>query len=204
MITIELLKLLCPSTSTDTLQQYISPLNSLCQQNKILDNKFRIAAFLAEIIVESGYFKATKENLNYSAASLLKVFPKYFPTQHIADEYAHQPEKIANKVYANRMGNGSEASGDGAKYCGRGLIQLTGKETYTNFAKSLDKSLEDAILYLRTPEGATDAATWFWNHNALNKYADKQDITHISKVINGGTNGLQTRIELYNMALKHL
>jgi putative chitinase len=129
------------------------------------------------------------------------VFSKYFQTPTIAAQYARQQQKIANRVYANRMGNGDEASGDGWRYRGRGAIQLTGKNNYIGFAHDMGMSLEDAIAYLETPEGAIMSAGWFWNNNKLNAIADKNDVTAMTKAINGGTNGLDDRARLYKLAL---
>jgi putative chitinase len=161
----------------------------------------RVAAFIAQCAHESGGFKFLKENLNYKAPSLRKVFPKYFPDDAIAAEYANKQEKIANRVYANRMGNGDEASGDGWRFCGRGLIQLTGKNNYTFFAASLDMKVEDVPEYLGTFEGAVQSACFFWEQNNLNQWADKRDILTLTKRINGGTIGLEDRQKHYNHAL---
>ena len=164
----------------------------------------RIAAFLAQCAHESNNFKVIKENLNYKSESLLKVFPKYFKTDAIAEEYAHNQEMIANRVYANRMGNGDEKSGDGFKYCGRGLIQLTGHDNYQAFADSMEGDIDDLPEYLATFEGAVQSAAWFWETNNLNVLADAQDILALTKRINGGTIGLEDRIKHYNHALEVL
>jgi putative chitinase len=164
----------------------------------------RVAAFIAQCAHESGYFRFLKENLNYRAESLLKTFPKYFKTLEEAKQYERNPQKIANKVYANRMGNGDEASGDGFRYLGRGLIQLTGKNNYTFFAASIDTPLEEIPEYLQTFEGAVQSACFFWDQNGLNKFADSRDIVTMSKRINGGTIGMDDRIMKYNKALKIL
>jgi putative chitinase len=164
----------------------------------------RIAAFVAQCAHESGGFMVLKENLNYRPATLRKIFGKYFPNDAIANEYCSKPNKqqaIANKVYANRMGNGDEASGDGWRYAGKGLIQLTGKDNYTWFAASLEISVEEASEYLLTFEGAAQSACWFWETNNLNQWADKGDILTLTKRINGGTIGLDDRIKHYNHAL---
>jgi putative chitinase len=161
----------------------------------------RVAAFLAQCAHESGGFVFLKENLNYKAASLRRVFPKYFPDDTIAAQYAGKGEMIANRVYANRMGNGDEASGDGFRYCGRGLIQLTGKNNYTFFAGSLDIPVEEASEYLQTFEGAVQSACFFWEQNKLNQWADAGDILTLTKRINGGTIGLEDRIKHYEHAL---
>ena len=163
----------------------------------------REAAFLAQCAHESGNFTALQENLNYRAVTLRKVFPKYFPTDAIAEQYASQPNKaelIANRVYANRMGNGDEASGDGYRYCGRGLIQLTGKSNYQAFADSIEMNIEDVPAFLETFEGAVQSAAFFWESNNLNQYADKDDILTMTKRINGGTIGLEDRIKHYEHA----
>jgi putative chitinase len=164
----------------------------------------RVAAFLAQTAHESGNYKTLKENLNYKAESLCKVFPKYFSTINMANQYAHQQEKIANRVYGNRMGNGDEASGDGFRYCGRGLIQLTGKNNYTAFAESIETPIEALPEFLATFEGAVQSACWFWETNNLNQLADTGDILNLTKRINGGTIGLDDRIKHYNHALSIL
>lgn len=161
----------------------------------------RIAAFIAQCAHESGGFRFLSENLNYKAESLMKVFPKYFHDMDTARAYAKKPEKIANKIYANRMGNGDEASGDGFRYRGRGLIQLTGKDNYTWFAASLEISPEEAAEYMQTFEGAAQSACWFWETNNLNREADAGDILKMTKKINGGTIGLEDRKKHYEHAL---
>jgi putative chitinase len=164
----------------------------------------RVAAFIAQCAHESGGFRALKENLNYKAATLRKIFPKYFPDDATANHYASLPNKqeaIANRVYGGRMGNGPEASGDGFRYCGRGLIQLTGKSNYQNFADSIETPVEDIPEFLATFEGAVQSACWFWESNNLNQWADKGDILTLTKRINGGTIGLEDRIKHYEHAL---
>ena len=161
----------------------------------------RVAAFIAQCAHESGNFRFLKENLNYKAESLMKTFPKYFSDRDTANAYAKQPVKIANRVYANRMGNGDEASGDGYRYCGRGLIQLTGKTNYDWFAASLEISSTEASEYLETFEGAAQSACWFWESNNLNVEADAGDIKKMTKKINGGYIGLDDRIKHYEHAL---
>lgn len=167
----------------------------------------RVAAFLAQTAHESGGYKILKENLNYRAVTLRKVFPKYFPTDAIAQKYATMPNKqqaIANKVYANRMGNGNEASGDGFRFCGRGLIQLTGRYNYQSFANSIDANIDDLPEYLLTFDGAVNSACWFWKTNNLNQWADKKDILTLTKKINGGTIGLADRVKHYDHIYKIL
>ena len=164
----------------------------------------RVAAFLAQTAHESGGYKALKENLNYKAESLCKVWPRYFPNMEIANQYAHNQEAIANRAYANRMGNGPEESGDGSRYCGRGLIQLTGKANYTKFAESIDTPLEEIPDFLATFEGAIQSACWFWETNNLNAPADAGDILKMTKIINGGTLGLEDRTNHFNHAIQVL
>jgi len=161
----------------------------------------RIAAFIAQCAHESGNFVFLTENLNYKAESLMKIFGKYFKDMTTAKAYEKKPEKIANRIYANRMGNGDEASGDGWRYRGRGLIQLTGKTNYTWFAASLEISAEEAAEYTQTFEGAAQSACWFWETNKLNNEADKGDIKTMTRKINGGFIGLDDRIKHYNHAL---
>jgi putative chitinase len=169
-----------------------------------IDTPQRVAAFLAQCAHESGGFKAIKENLNYRTPTLRKLFSKYFPTDALADEYCAKPNKqeaIANRIYANRMGNGPEESGDGYRYCGRGLIQLTGKDNYTRYAASTEQTVEEASEHLTTFEGCVQSAAWFWEANNLNQYADNGDILTMTKRINGGTIGLEDRIKHYQHAL---
>ena len=184
-------------------EQWHEAICQVCPAYEI-DTPSRLAAFLAQCAHESGNFKFLKENLNYRASSLRRVFPKYFKDDAIAEHYAGQPNKqaaIANRIYANRMGNGDEASGDGYRYCGRGLIQLTGKNNYTLFAESIETPLEDIPEYLGTFEGAVQSACWFWDMNNLNKEADAGDIKLMTRKINGGYIGLEDRIKHYEHAL---
>jgi putative chitinase len=169
-----------------------------------INTKLRVAAFIAQCSHESGQFTVLHENLNYRAETLVEVFPKYFPTLAVANQYAKQPEKIANKVYGGRMGNGPEATGEGFKFCGRGLIQLTGKANYCSMAKDLGVDTDHLCEYLCSFEGALESACWFWDKHELNTFADKKDMLTITKVINGGTNGLEERNANYALALKHL
>lgn len=163
-----------------------------------VNTPLRLAHFLAQCGHESGGFRLTQENLNYSAKGLMGIFKKYFPTQALADAYARKPEKIANKVYGGRMGNGLEATGEGYKFRGRGYIQLTGKQNYTAF----DLAVEDDILAnpdLVSSKHALASAAWFWKKNGLNLIADtgssSEVVTKITKRVNGGTIGLPDRIK---------
>jgi putative chitinase len=172
-----------------------------CLPDYDINTPQRVAAFMAQCGHESGNFKFLKENLKYRAASLTKVWPKYFPNMDIANQYAGNEEKIANRAYANRMGNGPEESGDGWRFCGRGLIQLTGRNNYQNFADSIETDINDIPHYLATFEGAVQSACWFWETNKLNQWADKGDMLTLTKRINGGTLGLDDRIKHYQHAL---
>lgn len=166
-----------------------------------ITNPLRLAHFMAQIAHESGNFKFTVENLNYSKESLLKVFPKYFNAQN-ADAYARNPEKIGNRVYASRMGNGDEASGDGYKFRGRGYLQLTGKDNYKAFS---DFIKEDCVANpdLVATKYPMDSAIWFFDRNKLwdicDKGADVATITSVTKRVNGGTHGLADRQEKFNL-----
>ena len=154
----------------------------------------RQASFIGQCAHESGNFKTLEENLHYKAESLMKVWPSRFTDMTVAIAYANNPEKIANKVYAGRMGNGGEESGDGWKYHGRGLIQLTGKENYERFGNAVGiDALNDPNL-LATPKYAALSAGWFWNKMNLNELADAQEYGQMTKRINGGTLGLDDRI----------
>jgi putative chitinase len=200
ILTLDQLKQLIPKNKH--VEHWHSALSQLLPDYGI-DTEQRIAAFIAQCAHESGEFTMIKENLNYRCESLRRTFPKYFPTDEIARKYAQKPEAIANKVYANRMGNGDEASGDGYRYSGRGLIQLTGKDNYFWFAESIGISPEEASEYMATFEGASQSACWFWETNNLNQWADKDDILTLTKRINGGTIGLEDRIKHYEHA-KHV
>jgi putative chitinase len=161
----------------------------------------RISMFLAQIGHESGGLTKLHENLNYKAARLTQIFPKYFKDVD-PDDYASNPEAIANRVYCSRMGNGDEHSGDGYRFRGRGAIQLTGRSNYTACGTDLEVDLIENPDWLETPEGAIMSAAWFWDQRDLNDYADKGDVLTVTKKINGGTIGLDERKELYEEALK--
>jgi putative chitinase len=200
-ITKEQLKQLLPKNPY--VDHWHNALSQLLPDYEINTDK-RIAAFIAQCAHESGGFMVLRENLNYRWQSLRKVFPKYFPTDELAQEYAAKPNKqeaIANRVYANRMGNGPEESGDGYRYAGKGLIQLTGKDNYFWFSQSIGVSVEEAAEYMLTFEGAAQSACWFWETNKLNQWADKGDILTLTRRINGGTIGLEDRIKHYEHAL---
>lgn len=163
-----------------------------------IDTPNRIAGFCAQCGHESLNFTVLEENLNYKAATLEKLFSKYFSKAgRNAAEYEKKPEKIANVIYASRMGNGDTASGDGYKFRGRGIIQLTGRDNYTNFGKSIGKSPDEVIEYLKTLDGALESACWYWNSRNLNAACDANDIVKMTKLVNGGTIGLEDRKKHY-------
>ncbi len=208
MFTISLFKSIIFEKVQRTYSQYfvkwVKPLNTVLPEFEI-NTPIRIAAFLAQVGHESANFKHTRENLNYSHVALLRVFLKYFKTAS-AKEYARKPEKIANRVYANRMGNGDEASGDGYKYRGRGLIQLTGKhnyEAYSLYAYGDNRIVNQPDLLIE-PEDALRSACWFWKVNGCNEIADTEDFTKLTRRINGGTTGLEDRLHRYERIIKIL
>jgi putative chitinase len=163
-----------------------------------INTPLRLAHFLAQCGHESGQFRVVNENLNYSSKGLLGIFKKYFPTEDKAKLYERKPEKIANLVYASRMGNGPESSGDGYKYRGRGYIQLTGKDNYTAFGKSIGENIQATPDLVATKYPLLSAA-WFFNKNGLHKLADKgatpEVVTMVTKRVNGGTIGLADRLK---------
>jgi putative chitinase len=184
------------------IEHWCEALNKILPDYEI-NTPARIASFIAQTAHESGGYTALHENLNYQAASLCRVWPSHFNAGN-ADQYAHNPERIANRAYSGRMGNGDEASGDGWRFCGRGLIQLTGKSNYQAFADSVQMSIDDVPAYLQTFEGAIQSACFFWENTNLNAVADTGDIEHMTKIINGGTLGLEDRSNRYLQAMQVL
>jgi predicted chitinase len=181
-------------------EQYLPHLEETLPKHGIADTRLRLAHFFAQVLHESGSMRFDMENLNYSSDALRRVFGKYFPTAEDADACARNPEKIANRVYANRMGNGDERSGDGWKYRGRGLIQLTGRSNYKAFADWIGdpRVMDDPDLV--AIEYAVHSAVFFWVRNDLNRLADNDDVVGVTTRINGGVNGLAHRRELLNKA----
>jgi len=167
----------------------------------------RVAAFLGQTAVESAGYTAIQENLNYRPETLAKLFGHHFSGMDEIQQYCSAPNKqemIANRIYANRMGNGDEASGDGWRFCGRGLIQLTGRANYTAFGQSIDSTPEQVSDFLQTFEGCVQSACWFWEANNLNDVADAGDMKTMTHKINGGFLGLDERIAHYQRALQIL
>jgi len=195
--------------STDRAAPWIDPLNQAMAGFDI-DTALRQAGFLAQTGHESARLTAVVENLNYSSQALLAVFPKYFDADSAAS-YARQAERIANRVYASRMGNGDEASGDGWRYRGRGLIQITGRDNYQQCGEGLHQAFDgygvDLLAQpetLETPLDAALSAAWFWSARGLNELADAGDIVAMTKRVNGGANGLDDRRALYAAAMSAL
>jgi putative chitinase len=178
--------------------KWLEPLQETFEKYQINTPK-RQACFIGQCMHESGGFKFLKENLNYSAKALMNTWPSRFPDMDTAEKYERQPEKIANKVYSGRMGNTED--GDGAKYIGRGLIQLTGKDNYMAFGEAIGEDLVSNPQLVEQPRYAALSAGWFWNKRGLNSLADAMDIDTLTKRINGGNIGIQDRIAKINKAL---
>jgi putative chitinase len=183
-------------------EKWCIPLRYTCS-NFDIDTPNRVAGFLAQVGHESGGLRFISEDLHYRAEALTRVWPTRFPPG-IAESYAMQPERIANRAYADRMGNGDEASGDGWKYRGRGLIQLTGKDNYAAFSLSADNEALVKPDLVAEPELAALSAGWFWSANGLNALADAKDIVGMTRRINGGANGLDDRQMRYSRLISCL
>ena len=181
--------------------KWLNPLNAAFEKYDINTPK-RQAAFIGQCSVESNNFKTLEEDLNYSAEGLMRTWPSRFPDIDTAEKYAHNPEKLANKVYAGRLGNTED--GDGWKYHGRGLIQLTGRDNYKNCGQAIGEDLINSPDLLAQPEGAALSAAWFFNKHGLNQLADIGDFVLMSKRINGGDLGLSQRIAKINHAINVL
>jgi len=191
-----------PNAKDGSVKAFTEAFNKYSEQFGI-DTKLRVCGFLSNVAHESGELRYTEENLNYSADALLRVFPKYF-TRETAVLYARNPQRIANRVYANRMGNGPEASGDGWRFRGRGLIQLTGRKTYQRYADSA-YCVGDLMAHpewLAEYPGALKSAMWYWQANSLNRFADREDVRGLCKAINGGLNGYAQRAYYWRVAKK--
>ncbi|MGE4278654.1 MAG: glycoside hydrolase family 19 protein [Magnetospirillum sp.] len=191
MLTADILRAALPAARPTDIARFAAPLAEACAEWGI-DTPLRLAAFLAQIAHESGQLRALVENLNYSADALLRVFPRHFNAGQAA-AYARQPQRIGSRVYANRMGNGDETSGDGWHYRGRGLIQVTGKTNYAACGTALGLDLIAQPELLEQPGPAARSAAWFWHRNGLNRPADARDIKTITRRINGGLTGLEDR-----------
>lgn len=182
----------------DRADAFAGPLSEACDRFDIRGPK-RLSAFLAQIAHESGELRHTVENLNYSADALRRLWPNRFPAA-LALECARNPERIACIAYGGRMGNGDEASGDGWKFRGRGLIQLTGRDNYGRCAEAIGIELLDRPELLERPDGASLSAAWFWADKRLNELADIGDFAGITKRINGGLTGQDQRVQFWTRA----
>ena len=197
VITQQQIRRVIPDVSSSALDSYVASLNMWAVHFGI-NSPLRMAMYLAQTLHETGNLRYMEENMNYSAERLLQVFPKYFDAQ-TAQEYARKPQRIGSRVYANRMGNGDEASGDGWKYRGRGVIQITGRAMYQKFNDS-EWCTEDVVSH---PEKLSAfpldqvSAMWFWTEHGLNEVADRGDVEKATRIINGGTNGIANRKYLY-------
>ena len=205
MITLEQFSAMIPKNREPAVWYQIAV--DMFKKYDIITNN-RIAGFMAQCAHESMDFTVLEENLNYSEKNLLSVFGRYFgpPPKRNAAEYARKPEKIANYVYMDEFRSkqgamGNTQPGDGWKFRGRGIKQLTGRNNYTNFAKSVGMTAEQAAEYVATKQGAFESACWFWKTNNIASFADRGDIVGMSKRINGGTIGLDDRIRRWNDAL---
>ncbi|CAA7615112.1 glycoside hydrolase family 19 protein [Magnetospirillum sp. SS-4] len=195
MLSVDILRAALPAARSTDIARFATPLTEACAEWGI-DTPLRLAAFLAQIAHESGQLRLLAENLNYSAEALLRIFPRHFDAGQAA-AYARQPERIGSRVYANRMGNGDEAGGDGWRYRGRGLIQVTGHDNYAACGTALGVDLIAQPELLEQPGSAARSAGWFWHRHDLNRLADARDIATITRRINGGLTGLDDRKACY-------
>lgn len=203
-LTLEQFSNMIPNNSEE--DQWFSFAKDLFEKYGITTDK-RIAAFMAQAAYESNDFNKLEENLNYSWQRLRQVFPKYFPTDSAAQKVARQPEAIANIIYNDKYRTsklGNIYDGDGWKFRGSGIFQLTGRYNYEAFGKTINKTADETAVYIRTKQGAFESALWFWNTKNLDKYADTDDITGMTKIINGGDIGLSERLSFYKRNLNIL
>lgn len=184
-------------------EEWLEPLTDVFHRYAI-NTPLRMAAFIGQCAHESGNFKTLQENLNYSAEALCRVWPSRFPSLEAAQPYHRNPDMIADKVYGGRMGNGTEETGDGSLYCGRGLIQLTGKDNYRMASDALGEDFVASPDLVCGPKYAALTAGWYWNKRGLNKEADAKDYVGMTKKINGGTIGLDDRVKHIAHALEVL
>lgn len=203
VITESQIRRIMPSVKNDKVKEFVRSFGQYSEDFGI-NTKIRVCYFLGQIAWESNELNAVEENLNYSTAGLLKTFPKYFKTRAEAIEYARKPEKIANRVYANRYGNGNEASGDGWRYKGRGLIQLTFKANYLAYQNSgyCVGNLIAHPEWLAQYPGALKSAMWYWKSHGCNEYADRDDINEVTRRVNGGYSHLAQRAYYTRVAKK--
>jgi putative chitinase len=193
----------CPHMSSYNINVWSTAFRGPLERYKIT-SVHQLAAFIGQVVVESGGFTELVENMNYSAQGLRNTWPQRFPSLALAMQYARQPEKIGNFVYANRMGNGPPESGDGYLFRGRGALQTTGREAYTKLANAYGRTPADMASWMETPSGAAEAGCWDWINLDCGALADAWALTKLSIRINGGTIGLDDRIAMCNIALKAL
>jgi len=198
MITLSQLQQIMPRAGQRA-EAFLDRLNDAMEEFSI-DTPLRQAAFLSQAAHESNQLASLTENLNYSAVRLRQVWPTRFQNDEVAAAYANNPQKLASKVYASRMGNGDEASGDGYRYCGRGIFQLTGKDNYERCGTALGIDLVAHPELVVGPEIAARSAAWFWYSKSLNQLADNEAIGPMTKLINGGSLGVNERTNLFNLA----
>lgn len=202
-IDVQLLRVACPERTEQQLAPWVEPIQRACKRFDIITVR-RVAAFISQMAHESSLKPGREENLNYSAKRLTEVWPSRFPSIAVAEPYARNPEKLANRVYAGRMGNGPEISGDGWKFRGQGPGQLTGRSNVTGFADAMGMTVDEALAYIRTIEGGVMSFAWFWMTNDLNRLADTPGVTDETRRINGGTHGLADREARFNRTVAAL
>jgi putative chitinase len=203
VISLAVLRAACPERTDAQIAPWIEPIKTACQKFEINTIR-RVAAFVAQMAHESGLKPGREENLNYSAKRLTEVWPKRFPARAAAAPYANNPEKLANRVYGGRLGNGNEASGDGWRFRGGGPLQVTGRTNWQGFASDMGMTIDAALAYGRTLEGGIMAAAWFWEENGINRLADTPGVNDESRRINGGDNGLADRKRRFDAAVAAL
>lgn len=208
LIDVSVLKAAAPERAAADLAPWVDPLKAVCRRYEI-DSVRRIAAFVTALAHEGGFKVGARENMNYSAARLSAVWPSRFPANPRAgqlrrDHFANQPERLANEVYANRMGNGPASSGDGWRFRGNGPLQLTGRDNHEAFAKAAGMSVDEAVVWIGTLEGGLESAAWFWDVNDVNRLADTPGVADETKQINGGTVGLADRTARFDRTVKRL
>lgn len=192
LIDVGLLQIAAPTTKKEVLAEWVVPIQQACVRFEI-DTVREVACFLSQASHESGGFTRLVENMNYSAKRLRQVWPKRFPSDSVAAQYANNPEKLANYVYASRMGNGPAVSGDGWRFRGQGIFQLTGRDNYTRFAAGMGMSAARAAEYIGTKEGAAMSAAWFFDDRGLDRLAATPGVEDETRAINGGLIGLPER-----------
>lgn len=193
MLTLDILKQIAPKCGEAELKVFVSVINDKAEKYGI-NTVLRLSHFLAQVCHESMGLTVFRENMNYSLNGLRATFPKYFKTDQIAVQYARKPVAIANKVYAQRLGNGTEASGDGWNYRGRGCIQITGKAQYKDVKRALGVDVvSNPDMLASDPALAMESSMWWWCNHGMNAVADRDDVLAVTRKVNGGTNGLDDR-----------